>query len=65
MVMHKEANCLELPENEDKSKKGWKSIFNRMKNPHYKNWLRLGPISLGEEDGINVTNTKYLCSTYR
>lgn len=32
MVMHKEASFLELPENENKSRKGWKSIFNRMKN---------------------------------
>ena len=35
MVLHKDKNCLELPENAHKRKKGWKSVFEGMKNPHY------------------------------
>lgn len=33
---HKPDDCLELPTNESKRKAGWKSVFEGMKNPHYK-----------------------------
>jgi hypothetical protein len=33
---HKPEDCLELPANESKRKAGWKSVFEGMKNPHYK-----------------------------
>ena len=36
-AQHEPAKCWELPENEGKRRKGWKSVFEGMKNPHYPN----------------------------